>query len=116
MWDHNSNVNEDPFDSFGHGIKAYFNMIESMIKVFSVFTLMFTPVIYLYYIGGQYANDDGLDAKLGMFSLGNLGHSETYCEHSFLALNADTHVDCPSRSGHISKIKAFGIMPNDGDF
>ena len=103
---------KNPFDSFGHGIKAYFEMIETMIKVFSVFTLLFTPVMYLYYVGGQYAEDDGLDAKLGMYSLGNLGHSETYCEHTYIALNANTQITCPSHSGHISKIKAFGVMPN----
>ena len=51
---------------------------------------------------------------MAMLTLGNLGHAETYCEHSFLALNSQTHIGCDT--GRISQIKSYGIMPSQGQF
>lgn len=51
---------------------------------------------------------------MGRFTLGNLGHSDTDCDHTYLALNVQTNIMCDT--GRLSKIKAFGIMPEKGDF
>jgi hypothetical protein len=45
---------DDPFDVFGHGIKSYFTMIESMICVFFVASILVTPLCYFYYNGDAY--------------------------------------------------------------
>ena len=81
---------EDPFENFGHGIQSYFVMIENMIKVFALCSLLFLPIIYMYYKGNVYNDTRGLEALMGRFSMGNLGHSETFCEHSYFSLGGVT--------------------------
>ena len=100
---------EDPFKSFGHGIQSYFILIETLIKVLSVCSLLFLPVIYQYYNGAVYNDTGGLGALLGRFTMGNLGHSETFCEHSYFSLGGVQRLEC--NKGNISKIKAYGLMP-----
>jgi len=50
-------------------------MIESLIRLFLLFTLMFLPVIAVYHAGGTFNETTGFDALLARFSLGNIGHA-----------------------------------------
>jgi len=61
-------------------------MIESLIRLFMLFSLMFLPVIAVYHAGGTFNEASGLDALLARFSLGNLGHAESYCNFSYLSM------------------------------
>jgi hypothetical protein len=46
----NSEVDlNDPYDQFGHGIQAYFRMMRTLIIVFVGITIIFVPVMILYY-------------------------------------------------------------------
>ena len=85
---------EDPFENFGHGIQSYFIMIETLIKALAVCVLLFIPVIYVYYKGNVHNDQKGLESLLARFSMGNMGHSETYCEHSYLSLGGVSHMEC----------------------
>ena len=48
---------DDPFEVFGHGAMSYFRMIQNMICVMFVCTILFTPVMFMYYQGGAYEKD-----------------------------------------------------------
>lgn len=101
---------EDPFDIFGHGIISYFRMIESLICVFFVCSLLFIPVFYLYCTGGAF--NSGSESPLALLTLGNLGHAETFCEHTYLSLNGVAHFHCTK--GKISNLHFVGLMPSQG--
>lgn len=65
----NKNENEDekhdPFEDYGYGIKAYFDLMYSFTVMFLVFSLLFTPVV-ISYSKGKTMNFMG-------YTLGNLG-------------------------------------------
>ena len=70
----------DPFDQFGHGIQAYFRMMRVLIVAMLCISLLFVPVIYLYYSGGAFKSTGSI---LNQINLGNLGHAEHKCAHQF---------------------------------
>ena len=39
---------EDPYLTFGHGILAFFRMIQYMICTFSIISILATTIMYLY--------------------------------------------------------------------
>jgi len=82
-------------------------MIENMICVAFVCTILFIPVMVMYYQGAAYDQDAGF---LNRIVIGNLGHSESTCNHDYLKLNVNTKISCTK--GKISQLKAFGLMPD----
>lgn len=107
-------TNGDPFEIFGHGIQSYFRVMEAFIKVFFVCSLLALGVMYMFYQGDTFNDVGGLDAILTPLTIGNLGHAETYCEHSYLAIKDKARYFC--RKGKISNLQFFGLMPPRGDF
>ena len=76
--------NEDPYEVFGFGIQAYFNMLEILIKLFFLITILMMPVMYIYYEGGAYENMDFLNRFMAPITMGNIGHAKTECQYHFL--------------------------------
>lgn len=38
----------DPFEAYGYGILAYFDMLRFLIGVFSVICILYLPIMYMY--------------------------------------------------------------------
>ena len=103
-----NNEDVDPFQSLGHGIQSYFKMIETMIYLFTVFTILFIPVFYLYNNGRAFNEKDSFD--YGTYSLGNLGHTEPICKHEYFEKkDGITRFRC--KKGKLSKLHAIGVIP-----
>jgi hypothetical protein len=88
-------------------------MIESLIKCFLFFTLLFIPITGIYYQGGSFNDYGGLDGLLARFSLGNIPQANSFC--SFTYLSRRNHVEFSCHKGLIGKINHFGIMPTDSE-
>lgn len=97
---------QDPFNLFGHGIQAYFRMMRLLMLVFAIITLLFLPVMYLYYQGGAFKATASI---LNQINLGNLGHSENICVHQFSQQKISINLQC--NKGVFSDIVHMGLMP-----
>ena len=65
----------DPFNSFGFGIVAYFKILRMLIRVFIILSILMIPPMLIYYNGGEFEDHKGTSIlsdslKLG---IGNLG-------------------------------------------
>lgn len=48
----------EPFNLFGHGVSTYISILKVLIVTFFVLTLLFVPVVYIYYNGGEFREID----------------------------------------------------------
>ena len=69
----------DPFNVFGHGIKAYVDLIQVLVFTFLALTLLYLPVLGMNTHGGGLQRHP--DYWLKQFSLGNWGQKESKCFH-----------------------------------
>ena len=65
---------QDPFKVFGHGIVAYFRMMQLLMISFAIMTVIFAPVMYYYYSAKGFDKSAPWSVKL---SAASLGHSES---------------------------------------
>lgn len=88
---------EDPYLMLGFGMVAYFTMLRTLIMMFSFFTLMMIPTIFVY--SSYNGLESGTNYAKTKFSLGNLGFSEHICKHQFLSIDGVQELSC--RTGTI---------------
>lgn len=75
---------KDPMLLLGFGINSYFEIIASLLKMFLLITLFFSPTMYLY------SSNDQLSLKhqpfyfATQYSLGNMGGAHVRCKHNKL--------------------------------
>lgn len=63
--------------TLGFGFEAYWRMLYSMTAVFFILTIVFIPVMGIYYEGGALAGmRNGMNS---VWTLGNLGFSKAVC-------------------------------------
>jgi len=93
---------DDAFAVFGYGIQAYFMMLERLIEVFFVITLLFLPVVWVYYNGNAFNHLTGLDKYFSPITLGNIGHANTECQYHFVSMEEPAKIECTK--GTISKL------------
>ena len=53
----------DPFNQFGHGIKSYFGLLQTLIDVFFVLTINYIPILIMNSDGGALKRDSGYALK-----------------------------------------------------
>jgi hypothetical protein len=92
-----TNQEQDPMDAFGHGIKAYFEMMWALILLFIFFIVLVIPLFVLYSNGGQYDSYSG-----GALMLGNLGQRFPICMQDFVFSHKQFDVTC--NTGTISNL------------
>lgn len=103
----NEQHHEDPFNAFGFGIVAYFNMLQALIGAFMVMSLLAGINIYMFSkenglpVGskGEYAYD---------LTLGNFGFSTSNCIVQFLNLDKKSALKCVR--GKIKELTYAGII------
>ena len=102
---------EDPYLRLGFGMVAYFSMLKALILMFSLFTLLVLPVIFIY--GGYDGLKSGSNYSKSKYSLGNLGFSENICKHIFTEVDGKYRFAC--RTGTIERLAYQGILPHNDD-
>jgi hypothetical protein len=95
---------KDPINSLGFGIVAYRDLLYSMIWVFSAFSILMIPTIYIYSTGTGFA----LSTQPGkeLYTLGNLGYSTVQCASIPLGVQS-INIDCPY--GTVGEVLDFGV-------
>jgi hypothetical protein len=68
---------KDPINSLGFGIVAYRDLLYSLIWIFSAFSILMLPTIYIYQNGSGYAFNEIPGKEI--YSLGNLGYTSVQC-------------------------------------
>ena len=96
----------DPFDDFGHGIKAYFRLLKIMMNLFLALTVVFIPVMIIYLTGGEFRETDNY--MWSAITLGNFGFTESHCYFWYADLpNGNFFPKC--NSGKIKGLKYYGL-------
>ena len=71
---------EDPYNELGFGFKAWFNMLWTFIILFSLFTIIMLPALFIYgRTDGLYVESNAAKTSKAKYSLGNLGFSGSTC-------------------------------------
>jgi hypothetical protein len=81
-------------------------------KAFTIFTILFIPVLILYRNGGAYSGlndligDEPTPWSINFYSLGNLGHREPQCIQNYFSSKSSErgYVQLKCKKGKISKI------------
>ena len=67
----------------GLGISMYFKFLKFFMFIFFLIILLSLPMLFIYYSGDEY--DDfaslSLKQKLSVFTLGNIGESDNFCDY-----------------------------------
>lgn len=104
-------------DVFGHGISSYFKTLEYLIKLLTIVTILFIPVMYKYYT--TYDGFAGVDIPRSQkLMIGNLGQRKSMCKHYLLGYH-EIKNDLTCNVGTISNLYSVGILPINhslGDF
>jgi hypothetical protein len=61
----------DPFNTFGHGIKSYFDLLQTLVDAFCVLTILVIPVLVMNSQGAAMRGNGNYALK--QFSFGNMG-------------------------------------------
>ena len=81
---------EDPYNELGFGFKAWFNMLWTFILLFSLFTIIMLPALFIYgRTDGLYVESNAAKTSLAKYSLGNLGFSGATCISQYVGLNGN---------------------------
>ena len=77
---------KDVFLNYGTGIKNYFRLQESIIRLFCYLTILAIPqmLIYQYFDGYNYTKGNSVYSKL---SFGAMGYSDSNCGTNFINWN-----------------------------
>ena len=98
---------KDPYLRLGFGMISYFNLLYSLICLFSLLTLLSIPSMLMF---STYHELDGVsNTRYAKYSLGNMGYSQTKCFQSILGANT-LYMEC--KTGTITEMKAFGLIPD----
>lgn len=100
----------DPFNGFGFGIIAYFKMLRFLLVTYAILTVCAGYIIHIYWQGDTIKAHDK-KSFFAIFTVGNLGFTQTECTIWFQGLEKEQKLEC-SR-GTISSIKHKGIIPGN---
>ena len=73
-------VQEDPFLLLGFGVNNYFDIMKSLMWMFSMISIFMLPLMYKYSHNDQLGLQSDPLYALNQFTLGNLGGSSTTCD------------------------------------
>jgi len=101
----------DPIYYLGFGVVSYFDLIKTMIIVFSILSLANLPNLLIYQ---SYENYEGdlVDRFYKEATLGNMGFSTTKCVTTSMETN---NIILSCKTGFIAKITDFGINAKGED-
>lgn len=101
----------DPIYYLGFGVVSYFDLIKTMIFVFTVLSLVNLPNLMIYQSYQNYENDL-VDSFYKTTTIGNMGFSATKCVTTSMETN---NIILSCKTGFISKINDFGINAKGED-
>ena len=84
---------------------SYFKVLKTMMFIFFVLTLLHIPIMHMYKIHGNFANESGEKMSI-IVSLGSLGFSKTKCTSTGMATDK---IVLTCNTGVISNVTEFGI-------
>lgn len=98
----------DPFLTCGYGVNAYFDILQSLSKMFLMMTLFSIPLFYVYGKGGFYINQ-GIVNK---FFIGNFGATTMFAKANRFTAR---HMEIQCHTGMVLDAKnvQFGIMSKE---
>ena len=103
---------ENPYNELGFGFTAYFNMLQTFICIFLLFTVIMLPALYIY------GRTDGLliasnpKTAKAKWSLGNLGFSGSTCISQYVELSQGPR-EIVCLQGTLGEMYSFGILPSN---
>ena len=104
---------DDPFEDYGFGIIAYFNLLRYLIVIYAVCSGLAGYIMWKYTFGNALEDEKG--ATFNQFSLGNYGFSKSACEIDFIPLMVEGEgkkLKC-SENKYLSEIEYMGVAPFD---
>ena len=104
---------EDPYNELGFGFKAWFNMLWTFILLFSLFTIIMLPAMFIYgRTDGLYVESNAAKTSKAKYSVGNLGFSGSTCISQYVGLsNKNREIVC--LQGAIGELYSYGVLPNN---
>lgn len=78
------NREDDPFEDYGFGIIAYFNLMWYLIVIYMVCSAIAGFMMYKYTYGNSLEDENG--GSTNQFALGNFGFTSYRCENQFVGL------------------------------
>jgi hypothetical protein len=88
---------DDPLNHYGYGLVSYFNLIKTMIFIFLILSLINIPVM-MTYRRYESLSGDVTDRLFKIYSMGNMGFSNTKCIHTNMLLD---HLTLKCKTGRI---------------
>lgn len=105
------NSKNEPFLACGYGVNAYFDILESLSKMFLVISLFTLPVFLIYGTGGFYSGEGGGLNPINRFFIGNFGATTMFAKSNrFTARHME--IVCPKGLILDGRNAEFGIMSN----
>jgi hypothetical protein len=65
----------DPFEVFGHGVIAYFDLMRMILLILSILSILSLPLIYYYGTGTAFKNSTTY--LWSQWSMGNIGFADS---------------------------------------
>ena len=104
-------VQEDPFLLLGFGVNNYFDIMKSLMWMFSMISIFMLPLMFKYAHNDQKGLQTDPLYAINQFSLGNLGGSQTQC--TVKPLMVDTvNLHCDVGRLDIKNV-IFGVMSTE---
>eukprot|EP00347_Sterkiella_histriomuscorum_P007541 403348527 len=94
----------------GVGLSVYFKMLKFFMLVFPWFAFLSIPAYFLYYTGNK-TEEQKVYVKyvLSVFSLGNIGQSQSTCNYGDLAAQTQIAIPLFCSYGTFEKINVYGL-------
>mgnify|MGYP001016137964 CR=1 FL=1 len=101
---------QDPFEVYGFGIVAYFDLLRYLLLMFLIINLMFIPVFVMYYSKNVMATYESTNL-LHEISLANIGQAGPECVQQYIGLDRNATEKLSCSRGKISDLIFAGIIP-----
>lgn len=98
----------DPFEEYGYGVLAYFDMLRYLIVVFMIICVLFIP-IFVMYADNNVLQNFSSSSFYNVLSLGNIGQAGPQCIQQMVGLERTQKLEC-SR-GKITGLTHHGLTP-----
>lgn len=105
----NEEEDNEPFLVLGYGANAYFEIVESLSKMFMAITLFAIPIFYIYVTGNYYGEKTNFITKS---FFGNFGASKMLTKEARFA-SGHISLRCPGGTVLDTDNAHFGIMSNE---
>jgi len=100
---------DNPYNELGFGFVAYFRMIWCYTLLFSLFSVMILPVMFIYK-GHDGFGQNSRVTNDATYSLGNMGFSDADCLIQYAVLPQNRTLTCAV--GKFTELNYMGIIPD----